>query len=435
VNQFSDSRAWFHEKRFGMFIHFGLYAVRGWHEQEIWRWPVGRADYARYAETFNPVAFDADQWLDAAESVGMQYMVFTTKHCDGFCNWDTKQTEFKITRTPFKRDLLRELSEACQRRNFPLCLYYSIPDLHHPSYPHAGRPYERAQPEPGDTADFEKYLAYVRAQMVELLTEYGTIHGWWWDGNVMQHQDTQLNNLIRELQPAAVINPRGFDKGDYRSPERDWDEGVNTDLAFAEPTEACQSLGLYSWGWKQDEDYYSLMHLKHSIAKIMAKGGNYLLNIGPRADGSICENNLETLRRLGQWYANVRTALVGTEPCTQLSENRSLLLTRCGQYLYVILHKPPTTNAIRLKPIHAIPQEVVLLNTGRTLDWVINRVPGYGPRVGAEPFLRIRNIPVDELAGDVVVIRIQLNPSDLAGIIAAQKPCDGEREYAAAAYK
>lgn len=126
----------------------------------------------------------------------MEYVVFTTKHVDGFYNWDSAYTDFKITNTPFGRDVLKELSEACQRRAIPLCVYYSIPDMHHPNYPHAGRPYEYESSPEGCEADLGKYLEFMRNQARELLTNYGPIHDWWWDGNVMEHADEAANRII-----------------------------------------------------------------------------------------------------------------------------------------------------------------------------------------------------------------------------------------------
>lgn len=434
MKRFHDSRDWFFEKRFGLFVHWGLYAIKGWHEQEIWRWPVAREEYARYLRQFNPVRFDPDAWLDAAREAGMEYVVFTTKHCDGFCNWDSQQTDFKITNTPYGKDVLRLLSEACQRQSMPLCLYYSIPDMHHPAYPHSGRPYEYAAPLPGNKADFAAYLDYVRAQMRELLTQYGPIHAWWWDANVMKHEDESFHDLVQELQPAALINGRGFGKGDFQTPERDWDNSINASAAFSELTEACTSVGLYSWGWKTDEDHYSDFHLRHSIAKVLAKGGNYLLNVGPKADGTFDPEDVARLRRIGEWLKPVQEAFEGTEPASGLTDNRNVLLTRRRETVYVILHKPPTTDAVRLRPIDAMPCEAVLLNDGRPVECIVNRLPGYGPGVDAEPVLRLRRLPVDTFAGQVMVVRLRFASEDAARLTTGHQGTDGEREFAADAY-
>ncbi len=148
--RFGDGRDWFFEKRLGLFIHWGIYAVGGWHEQHMYRKRLSRAEYAPFLGQFNPVKFEPERWLDLAQEAGMGYLTFTCKHIDGFCMWDTRQTEYKVTRTPYGKDTLARLAEACHKRKFPLCLYYSCADMHHPNYPNAGRSYELRAPEPGD---------------------------------------------------------------------------------------------------------------------------------------------------------------------------------------------------------------------------------------------------------------------------------------------
>ena len=435
MQKFNDSRDWFFEKRFGLFIHWGLHAIKGWHEQEIWRWPVAKSEYIKYLDRFNPVKFNAEEWLDHAESAGMEYVVFTTKHCDGFCNWDSRYTDFKITNTPYGKDVLRDLAEACQRRGFPLCLYYSIPDMHHPAYPHAGHPYELDKPRADEKADKAAYLEYVRNQASELLSNYGPIHGWWWDANVIEHVDESFHDMVRKLQLQAVINNRGFGEGDFATPERDWDNSINASKGFEKPTEACQSIGLYSWNWKADEDYYSDFHLKHSIAKVLSRRGNYLLNVGPMADGRFSDYSQNLLARIGEWKKSVGEAFYGTESCSDLTDNRHVLLTRKDNLVYVILHKPPVTNAVRLRPISAMPLKATLLNTGQPVDCLVNRIPGYGPMVDADPVLRLRDLPVNELAGDVLVIRLEFAPVEATRFTGGHQGTDGEREFSADAYE
>ena len=156
-------------------------------------WGVPRREYEKLMCQFNPVQFDPDRWLDLAAQVGMQYVCFTTKHIDGFCMWNTAHTSYNIMNTPYGKDVLGMLAEACHRRGFPLCLYYSCADMHHPSYPNAGRSYELPQPDPGYEPDFGKYMEFVKAQVHELCTNYGEIHGFWWDANMTGHRDPSMN--------------------------------------------------------------------------------------------------------------------------------------------------------------------------------------------------------------------------------------------------
>ena len=392
--RFGDGRDWFFEKRFGLFVHWGIYSVAGWHEQHMFRKRLSRAAYAPLMQQFNPKKFDPEAWLDLAQEAGMGYLTFTTKHIDGFCMWDTKQTDYNVTRTPYAKDTLARLAEACHKRKFPLCLYYSCADMHHPNYPSAGRSYELREPESGDQPDLGRYLEFVKAQVRELCTNYGEIHGFWWDANVIKHRDPSVNALIRQLQPKAVINNRGYDDGDFGTPERDWDNSVNTKALFDTPVEACQAVGYQSWGWREDEDYYTDDHLIRSVQKVLAKGGNYLLNVGPKPDGTIPAESAAILRRIGKWLRPVRESLFDVKPASALTGNRDVVLTRRGNTLYVHLVKEPETASVFLHPLTAVPQRAVLLNTGEKVACDVADLPrlhGQTP----DRCLRLKHLPVN----------------------------------------
>jgi alpha-L-fucosidase len=394
ARSFRDGRDWFAEKQFGMFIHWGIYSVGGWHEQHMFRKKLGRAEYAAFMRQFNPVKFDPDAWLDLAQQAGMLYLTFTVKHVDGFCMWDTKPTDYNVMRTPYGKDTLALLAAACHRRKFPLCLYYSCADMHHPNYPNAGRNYELGAPEPGDQPDLARYLEFVKAQIRELCTQYGEIHGFWWDANVIEHRDPSLNALVRQLQPKAVINNRGYDDGDFGTPERDWDDSVHTQLAFDKPIEACQAVGYQSWGWREDEDYYSDAHLIRSIQNVRAKGGNYLLNIGPKPDGTIDEKCAAILGRIGKWHESVRESLVGVVPASSLTSNREVVLTRRDNTLYVHVVKEPETRSIFLPLLTDLPQRATLLNTGEEVACDVAALPRlHNQKPNA--CLRLKHLPVN----------------------------------------
>lgn len=414
IPRFHDARDRFFDLRFGMFIHWGLYAIPAWHEQILWRGDMSRREYEKLIHQFNPVKFDPEAWLDLAEEAGMQYICFTTKHHDGFCMWDTAETEYNITNTPYGRDILAELAEACHKRNFPLSLYYSCPDWHHPNYPNLGRHHEMFGPRPGDEPDLERYYAYVKKQIRELLTGYGPIYQLFWDVNVAEYHDPALNELARSLQPGLLINNRGPDQGDYNTPERH----VPDDWAFQTPTEACQSLGRESWGYRENEDYYSIKFLMQSIDKIMAMGGNYLLNVGPRADGTIADENVSTLRRIGEWYRKVKEAfdadpasyLGGLDEIGAAGETKGkvyrdhVLLTRKGNTIYVHAYRDLQSNTIILKPLKVKPQRAVLLNDGRELETSVDLLPWYWQEL---PYLRICNLPVNEISDEVLIVKLE----------------------------
>lgn len=412
MQHFGDQRDWIFDRRFGLFLHWGLYALDGWHEQVQWRGRVPLATYAQRQTRFNPVHFDPDAWLDVAEAAGMQYVCLTTKHHDGFCLWDTAQTDYNIMNTPYGKDALRLFADACHRRGMPLGLYYSVVDWHHPAYPNQGRSHELDAPIPGGQPDLTAYLDFLRAQVRELCTHYGEIACFWWDMNVTGLVDESINAMIRELQPGAVINNRGFDAGDFGTPERR-SPGEDEARIYEGLVEHCQSIGRESWGYREDEDYYSDVHLQRSLVTALARGGRFLLNVGPMADGRLPEESVAILERLGDWYNRVREAFDGTEPASTLTTNRDVLLTHKGLTLYVFLLAEPTVSRVVLPPISALPERVILLNTGETLPASTEPLPtsimnasGQLNSPDAVRYLRIHNLPVNRLAGTVMVLRL-----------------------------
>jgi alpha-L-fucosidase len=406
-----------------MFVHWGLYAIEGWHEQLEWRGGMPRADFEkRYFGQWNPKHYDPEAWLDLAQSAGMEYICFTTKHHEGFCQWDTKLTDFNVMHTPYGKDALRQLADACHRRDFPLCLYYSVVDWHSPLYPNQGRSHE-LQPQPGDHPDTARYVEFVKGQVRELCTNYGKISGFWWDMNVTTVKDPSINAMIRELQPAAVINNRGFDEGDFGTPERDYDRTWDMPLSFKKRVEANQSVGMESWGYRKDEDYYSHRYLTSSIAKYRARDANYLLDVGPDADGVIPEKAAGILRQIGAWYKPVREAFDGAVPVSAITANRSVLLTRKGNSLYVQLYQAPDGEEVRLRPLAMAPQRAVLLNDGRPVEWRLDIAPMEW--TDHKPYLRLHGLPVEEFAGTTMIVRLDFANLDLAGIDKVGGPAQG----------
>ena len=397
MQELCGAKHWFHEKRFGMFIHWGIYAVGGIHEQQQMRLHVPAKEYQKYVNKFNPVKFDPAQWLDLAQETGMEYLVFTVKHHDGFCMWDTKETDYNIMNTPYSKDVLRLLADECHKRDFPLELYYSCADWHHPAYPNLGRHHEiETDPE---FHDMNKYMDFLKRQIRELCTCYGTIHGIWWDMNVPQLIDPSVEELIASLQPAAVLNNRGYGPGDYSTPERDFqEEAVHP---FAKPVEACDSIGQYSWGYRQDEDYFSVRKLERQIALYTALGGNFLLNAGPDAFGRFPEKAESILRRIGKWYKSVSKGLT-PKPCPGLIDLPGLLCTGEGRELNLILLDPPSGEAMRLKGLPWMPEQAVLLNDGSKLTVT------HGTEV-EPPVVTLRGLPVDRMNDEIQVIRLEFD--------------------------
>ncbi len=419
IKRFGDGRDWFFENRFGMFVHWGLYAIAGWHEQHQWRGRIERSEYVKLARQWNPVKFSPDQWLDLLEETGMKYLCVTTKHHDGFCLWDTRQTDYNTMNTPYGKDIIGMLAEACQKRKLPLCLYYSIADWHHPNYPNQGRHHE-LPPQPNDSPDWHKYMEFLKAQVRELCTNYGEIQGFWWDMNVPEYRDPSVNQMIRTLQPKAVINNRGFDEGDFGTPERDYER--DDSIAFDRPTEACQSVGIESWGYRKDEDYYTDRHLMRSIDRYLARDANYLLNVGPDASGKIPGESTAILKRVGKWYNAVKESFENVIPASMLTTNRNIMLTSRENTLYVHLNKDATGNVVKLKPLNVAPKKATLLNDGRKIEFIVRFHPYDHSEQKA--YLSLINLPVNEMCNSVPVIKLEFD-RPLNDLVLPATPNDG----------
>lgn len=419
LKRFGDGRDWFFEKRFGMFIHWGLYAIPGWHEQHQWRGRIEREEYIKLADLWNPVRFDPERWLDILEETGMKYICITTKHHDGFCLWDTKYTAFNTMNTPYGKDIIGMLADACHKRDIPLSLYYSIADWNHENYPNKGLAHQ-LPPQPQDSPDWDKYLEFLKNQVRELCTNYGEIHGFWWDINRTGYHDTLINEMIRQLQPKAVINNRGFDDGDFGTPERDFQ--ADDSLAFDRPTEACQSVGIESWGYRENEDFYTDRHLFRSIDRYMVRDANYLLNVGPMADGTIPAESLEILKRTGKWYSAVKESLEDVNPASSLTSNRNVMLSSRDNTLYVHINKELPGNVVKLKPVNVAPVRATLLNDGRNIEFVVRFSPS--DHLEQKAYLNLINLPVNELCNTVPVIKLEFD-RPLSEIVQPVSPQDG----------
>ncbi|MBO7146434.1 MAG: alpha-L-fucosidase [Lentisphaeria bacterium] len=397
--RFTDQRKWFHEKRFGMFVHWGIYALGGRHEQEQMRYSVPAAEYEKYVQRFNPEKFDPVAWLDMIQENGMEYLVFTAKHHDGFCMWDTAETDYNIMNTPYKKDIVGMLAEECHKRDFPLEIYYSCVDWHHPAYPNLGRHHE-IKTDPAHH-NMDEYMDYLKRQIRELCTNYGKIHGIWWDMNVPELVDPSVNELIRQLQPAAVINNRGYGPGDYSTPERDYQaEGFEP---YQNPVEACDSVGANSWGYCAENDYFSIRKLERQIALYTALGGNFLLNAGPKADGTFADGATRILREVGKWYKKLKPALTAT-PCGGIVPNTTAVCTGKDKTLNLVILDGPFAEAFTIRGFGYLPERVISLNTGEEFPCTLEPIAA---TIGMPPSLRIRKMPCDRMKDEIHVLQMQ----------------------------
>jgi len=300
-----DMQRW-RQMRFGMFVHWGPVSLKG---TEI-GWSRGGKRpgsgggtgsipveiYDNLYKRFNPIKFDADEWIQLAKDSGMKYFVFTTKHHDGFSMFDSKLTDYKITNSPFKRDVVKELADACHRKGIKLGFYYSQPDWYHPDFL---------------TDDHDRYIKFLHGQLRELLSNYGTVDIMWFDGlGGRKHPEwwdsENMFKLIRSLQPDIIINNRGGLAGDHDTPEQKIGNFQND-----RPWETCMTIGR-QWAWKPNDDIKSLKQCLQTLVRTAGGDGNFLFNVGPMPDGRIEPGQADTLRGMGQWLKKYGQSIYGT---------------------------------------------------------------------------------------------------------------------------
>jgi len=321
---------WFHEAKFGMFIHWGPYSVAGRGEWFANRELIPFEEYAgKYADAFTAENYDPEQWVLAAKRAGMRYMVLTTRHHDGFALWDTKTSPFNSVRRGPKRDLIRPYVEAVRKHGLKVGFYYSVADWYHPDYP---GPYYRDWPDEWRDEDSgRRFEAYYKAQIEELMTQYGRIDLLWYDGCFPAPSNgEEVNRMVKRLQPGILINNRNGAPYDFYCSEQAIRPPEQEDM----PWEACFTLN-DNWAYHAgDRLFKTAKSVLLTMTEVVSKGGNFLLNVGPRADGTIPEENLPILEDIGQWMKRNGEAIYGSGH-SRLSWNNASKLTRVGNRVYV----------------------------------------------------------------------------------------------------
>ena len=406
---FKDGKGMFN-RRLGMFVHWGVYSVGEWHCQELMRRRMARVDYEKYKDRFKAELFDADRFVDVAESAGAEYIVITTKHHDGFCMWDTKTTDYNVMNTPAKRDIIGEVAEACHRRGMGIGFYFSNPDWHAP-FANNAKSTHQLPLQPGDKPDLDKYIAYVKAQITELCSNYGELCCFFWD--IPSKIDVpEMDQIVRRLQPGIMIDDRGWGNKatcDYSTPERDykWDQPADKKV------ECCDAVGVQSWGYRQNEDYHTHGYLTRKIDAFLSTGANFLLNVGPKADGTIPQEAVAIMARVGAWYKTVKDSYRDVQTVAGLVNPRSrAVVTRRGDTLFVHFPKGLEARGLDLGPLDVLPQRASLLNDGRELRTELDLFPWNGPKSDKKT-LHVRDIPADEYANEGMVLRLDFRPGDI----------------------
>jgi len=326
--------------RYGMFIHWGPVSLT---EKEI-SWSRGKTNgtpvevYDNLYKQFNPEKFNADEWVAAAKEAGMKYMVLTCKHHDGFCLWNTKYTDYNIMNSPFKRDVVKELSEACKKQGIKFGCYYSVPDTHNPDYPYdltgKGHP-KRAK------YDVDAYNRFLMNQTAELIKNYGPLVTVWYDtdGTVTEFYDenrgqTVINNA-RKNQPDILVDNRTGAKGDYSTPEQ-----KIGGFDMNRPWESCMTISAHNhWAWGGEKDGVKpIEKVITMLAQCAGGDGNVLLNVGPRPDGMIDPVQVEAIRKVGDWLKVNGESIYGTRGGPYMPTPR-YTATRKGNTIYLHILK------------------------------------------------------------------------------------------------
>jgi len=318
------AREWFQDAKFGLFIHWGVYSVLGKGEWVMNNARMPVQEYEKLPARFNPVKYDAAEWVALAKQAGMRYITITSKHHDGFAMFGTKQSKWNIVdATPYGKDVLKPLSEECRRQGLHLFFYHSHLDWHHPDYYPLGRTgHASARPARGD---FNRYLDYMDAQLTELLTGYGDVAGIWFDG-IWDRRDADWRlrrtyDLIHKLRPAALVGNNHhlapFDGEDFQMFEKDL-PGKNTTGFSGEskignlPLETCETIN-GAWGYNsEDKKFKSTVQLIHYMVKAAGNNANFLLNIGPKPDGTIQDEFAARLKEMGAWLGKNGASIYGT---------------------------------------------------------------------------------------------------------------------------
>jgi alpha-L-fucosidase len=460
---------WYQQAKFGLFIHWGAYTVKGMEAS----WPImapglsaamfgtsasiKEKEYITLPERFNPARFDADAWVRLAQAAGMRYIIITSKHHDGFCMFDAPGTDYKITKTPFGRDVCKELAQACARAKMPLGFYYSPPDMHHPGYRDTRKPATENWLGEPKRKQWAEYLDYMESHIRKLLTDYGDVSILWFDAlvNHAKYDPERFHKVIHELSPNTLINDRLGDDYDYITPEQfipkagipvktglppssneaggesffrsmiflDKIPGIHGMIANTlkkygsgeleltpvaqetypsperfQPWETCMTMGR-SWAYNPDENLWKDPRtLLHNLVRVVSRGGNYLLNVGPTCEGTFPPEAVERLQYISKWMNKYSDTIYGST-YTPLQAQSWGEITRKEDKIFLHICEWPSNGKLEIEGFPAKVNSVHFFS-GETLEYsqasshLEIALPGQGP----DPAISVVEMEVDDSA-------------------------------------
>jgi alpha-L-fucosidase len=389
--------AWFRDAKFGMFIHWGPYSLASveasWPIMEPGKWGISEQEYVNLYKRFNPTQFDAEAWVKLAQEAGQRYMVFTTKHHDGFCMFDSTLTDYKVTNTRYGKDVTAMLAKAAHEAGMPIGFYYSPPDMHNPNFRDVTKLVKDSWHANPEGPQWASYLDYMAGQLRELLTNYGPVALIWFDGLdcPYKYDPWRMIPLIRQLQPKALVNDRLGLPADFGSSA--FEEGVPAGvptitgkvvpLTYGSPASISQSapppenFRLWeecmtindTWAYnKNDRRYKPVKQLVQILADVASKGGNFLLDVGPTPEGTIQPEFAERLRGMGKWLRVNGDSIYGTTygPLQNLPFGKT---TAKGDTVYLHVFDWPSTSTLHLNGLSSRILEASVMATGEKLQF------------------------------------------------------------------
>ena len=422
-----DGKAWFTQDRFGMFIHFGLYALGARHEWLKNREEFTTGAYQKYFDNFDPDLYDAREWARRARAAGMNYVVLTAKHHEGFCLWDSKVTDYKVTNTPYGKDLIGPYVEALRAEGLKVGFYYSLLDWHHPDFPIDTHHPQRNHPDAAklnEGRDITRYAQYMRDQVTELLTNFGKIDVIWFDFSYPRRvhkglpgkgradwESDRLIKLVRELQPDIIVGdrldlPRDADHmPDLVTPEQYTPRVAPTVAGLPVRWEACHTFS-GSWGYYRDETTWKdAGQLINILIDTVSLGGNLLMNVGPTGRGTFDARAITALDTYGDWMRLNGRAIYGAGPSTYKAPN-GCRFTQKGNRLYLHVQTWPFRH-IHIEGLGRKVKYAQFLHDASELHW-LDPDADVDSNIGVAVGEGILTLELPVLKPDVVVPVIEL---------------------------